>query len=549
MITVEIIDQGIVEVEEPMTLEKLAKRQMSDHDTIIVAAKVNNKLKELTYTIEPNQKIEFIDLSHMDGIRIYQRGLTFLLIRSAKECYENLNLNLLHSLSKGLYFETEFNRRLTQKDLRKIKERMIEIVKQDDPFEKIQVSKEEAKELYHKFNMESKKDLLDFRKLDYINLYKNDWLKDYFYGYMVPSTGYLELFDLMLYDDGIILRHPTNFSPKEVPQFIESPQLGKIFKEYENWASILNCSYVANLNEHVINGNYREIINISEVLHTKKISKIADIITEQKKRVILISGPSSSGKTTFSKRLKIHLKVNGLNPITLSVDDYFVNRENTPLDENGDYDFETIDAVDLELFNIHLNDMLQGDKVEIPRFNFQKGKREFKGDIVELTEDQPIIIEGIHGLNPKLTKDIFEKDKFRIYASALTQLNIDIHNRIPTTDARLIRRIVRDNQFRGHDAKKTISLWNNVRKGEEKYIFPYQEDADIMFNSALMYELAILKKHVMPLLKEITRDDEQYMEAVRLLKFLQYFESIEDDQLIPNDSILKEFIGGSVFNY
>lgn len=547
MIKLDIIGHEEVEVEEGITLEKLAKRFQTPEKPKIVAAIVNNKLRELTNTLAEDSTIEFVDLSSLDGVRIYQRGLTYLLIRSAKELFENIEINLLHSLSKGLFFEVDYKRSLNKRDIIKIKEEMQRIIEKGEVFEKIKVSKEEARKHFIKFKMPSKTQILDYREYDYINLYKSGWMKNYFYGYMVPSTDYLEVFDLMLYDQGIILRHPTPFSPKEVPAFVESPNLAKIFREYEDWASIMNCSYVANLNNKIENNEYQELINISESLQEKKISEIADMITKEKKRIILIAGPSSSGKTTFSKRLQIHLKVNGIHPITLSTDNYFVSREETPRDENGDYNFETIDAIDLELFNRNLNDLLEGVEVELPRFNFKKGCKEYKGDYLKITEDQPIIIEGIHGLNPRLTYDIFEKDKFKIYISALTQLNIDRHNRIPTTDARLIRRMVRDNNFRGYDAKTTIELWNSVRKGEEEYIFPFQEDADIMFNSALIYELSILKKHVQPLLQTIEKDHPAYLEAVRLLKVLQYFKSIDDDSSIPNTSILKEFIGGSIF--
>lgn len=544
---INIYELGIVEVNDNASLEEVLRVCNRNDKPITVAALVNNKLRELTYKIKENDEIRFVDLSNTDGIRIYQRGLSYLLIRSAKEVFENIEIKISHSLSKGLFFEVDYKRLLTEDDIRIINKKMLEIVDKNEPFNKITVSKEEAKDIFHKFNMQSKKHLLDYREYDYINLYQSDWMKKYFFGYMVPSTGYLKTFELVLYDNGIILRHPTRFSPFEIPEFIELPNITKVFKEYKKWASIMDCSYVSSLNQIIKNGEYKDLIQITEVFQENKIGEIADLITNEEKRVILIAGPSSSGKTTFANRLRIQLRVNGLNPVTLSTDDYFVERDETPIDENGEYDFESIEAVDLDLFNENLKAILQGERVQLPEFNFKTGRKEYNGKELKINRDQPIIIEGIHGLNPKLTFDIFEKEKFKIYISALTQLNIDKHNRIPTTDARLIRRIVRDNNYRGNSAKDTLKQWPSVRRGEERNIFPYQEDADVMFNSAIIYELAVMKKHVEPLLKEIHEDDEMYMEALRLLKFLQYFEIIDDDELIPNNSILKEFIGGSIF--
>jgi len=514
---------------------------------IVVAALVNNKLRELTFKPKAMDQIRFIDLSDTDGGRIYQRGLSFLLIRSAKEVFEDIDIHISHSLSKGYYFDVKYHRILREEDIKKIYKRMKRIVEKNEPFKKLTVSKEKAKELFTRFNMESKKDLLDYREYDYINIYQSGWMKEYFFGYMVPSAGYLKKFDLMLYDNGIILRVPTKFSPFQIPDFLESPNIAQVFKEYKEWASIMQCTYVSHLNSIIKNDGYKELIQISEVFQEKRISEIADMITKRNKRVILIAGPTSSGKTTFANRLKIQLRVNGLKPVTLSTDDYFVERENTPIDENGAYNFETIEAVDLDLFNRNLKGLLQGESVQLPEFNFKTGKKEYKGKVLKIDWNQPIIIEGIHGLNPKLSYDIFEKDKFKIYISALTQLNIDEHNRIPTTDARLIRRIVRDNNYRGKSASETLNQWHSVRRGEEIHIFPYQEASDVVFNSAIIYELAIMKKHIIPLLKEIDEEDPMYMESIRLLKFLQYFESIEDDSLVPSNSILKEFIGGSIF--
>ncbi|MDM8534716.1 nucleoside kinase [Clostridiaceae bacterium HSG29] len=544
---INIEDFGTVSIDKCISLEELLKIYPRNDKPITVAALVNNKLKELTYEISENDTIKFIDLSSTDGKRIYQRSISYLLVRSLHEIFADINIKLNHSLSKGLFFEVDFDRPLNEQDILVVKKKMQEIVNKDEPFIKIQMSLDDAKKVFNHFNMQFTKELMEYRDIDYINLYQSDWMKKYFFGYMVPSTRYLKLFDIMLYDNGIILRHPTISSPFEIPKFAESPRIAKVFQEYEKWAEIMNCNYVSKLNDYIKKNSHKDLIQVAEIFQEKKIAEIADMITKEEKRVILIAGPSSSGKTTFANRLRIQLMANGLKPVTLSTDDYFVERIETPLDEHGEPDFESIDALDLDLFNTQLKEILQGEKVSLPEFNFKIGTKEYKGKEMQIERHQPIIIEGIHGLNPKLTFDIFEKDKFKIYISALTQLNIDRHNRIPTTDARLIRRIVRDNNYRGNNASVTLNQWASVRRGEEKNIFPFQEDSDVVFNSAIIYELAVMKKHVEPLLKEIDINDKMYMEAIRLLKFLQYFEVIEDDSLIPNNSILKEFIGGSIF--
>lgn len=539
---------GIFDYEVGDTYEGLAKKIQRPDSPLIVAAKCGNILRELSIAIADDCDMEFIDLRHSDGEKIYQRSLSFLLVRSAIAVFEGIQVRIEHSLSKGLYCEFDYHRRLTHEDYRLIMSKMKEYVEKDMPFEKRLCTVEEASSFFSANNMLSKVALLKFRPKSDIRLYECDGLLNYFYGYMVPSTGYIKIFDIIKYDDGAILMHPTKYSPFSVPKFEESPKIAEVFKESEQWSSIMEIGYVSNLNDMIKNNTYRELIQIAEALHEKKIAQIADEITRRKKRVILIAGPSSSGKTTFANRLRIQLKVNGLHPITISTDNYFVNRDKTPLDENGDYDFESLDAVDVDAFNKDLNDLLDGKVVELPVFNFQIGQREYHGNKLQINEDQPIIIEGIHGLNDSLTRDLFKRDKFKIYVSALTQLNIDDHNRIPTTQARLLRRIVRDNQFRGHSAKKTIGMWSSVRRGEERYIFPFQEEADQIFNTALPYELAVIKKHALPLLEAITHTEPEYTEALLLRKFLGYFSSIEDDDLVPTVSILKEFIGGSGFD-
>lgn len=546
-IIVSLKDGTLLKVDKGTTLEDIKELVKDKYKVLIVAGKVNNALRELNYKLDKDSNVEFIDLTTTDGQRIYKRSLAFVFIRAAMELLPECKVTVEHSLSKGLYCEIHYKRPINEDDVEKIEQRMKEIIDEDVPFEKQTVSKDKAREIFKKFGMNAKEKLLQYREKDFINIYSCGWLKNYFYGYMVPRTGYLKTFKLKFYLPGVIIQYPTKEQPDRIPEFVEQGKLAVIFKEAERWGKILNIGYVANLNDIIQKKEYPELIRVAEALHEKKIAQIADMITESKKRLVLIAGPSSSGKTTFAQRLLIQLKVNGLNPITLSTDDYFVDRELTPKDEEGNYDFEALEAVDLELFNDHLAKLIQGEEVEIPTFNFYKGRREYRGRRLKIFKEQPIIIEGIHGLNEKLTKDIPQSKKFKIYISALTQLNIDAHNRIPTTDTRLIRRIVRDSKYRGHSALTTLKQWASVRRGEEKNIFPFQEEADIMFNSALVYELAVLKKYAEPLLNEIEENEPEYSEAKRLLKFLSYFTSIDDDKYIPQTSILKEFIGGSCF--
>lgn len=513
----------------------------------IVAAKVNNRMAELTFPLTDDCRVDLIDLSDTDGNRIYQRSLSFVFIKAARDILGDCEVLIEHSLSKGIYCEIKYQSNIDEKDISAIKQRMQEIIDEDIPFKKEQISIEEAMRIFKEQGMESQVKILKFAQKDYVNIYSCGQLKNYFYGYMVPSTGYLNLFDLIPYKSGVILRFPQKEAPDRLPEYKEQKKLAMIFKESEDWGKLLGLAYVSDLNEKIETETYEDIIRIAEALHEKKIAAIADKINKENKRLILIAGPSSSGKTTFAQRLAVQMRVNGLDPIAFSTDDYFLERSQTPKDENGEYDFESLEALDLELFNKHLKDLLEGKEVDLPSFNFLKGEKEFGKRIIKVSHNQPIIIEGIHGLNDKLTEKILKNDKFKIYISALTQLNIDSHNRIPTTDSRLIRRLVRDNLFRGHSAKMTLKLWASVRKGEEKNIFPFQEEADMMFNSVLVYELAVLKKYAEPLLREIKEEDNEYMEAKRLLSLLSYFLSIDDECAILNNSIIKEFIGGSCF--
>lgn len=517
-----------------------------------VIAKQGNEIIELSKQIHYNVSLELLNAKSPIGHRTYLRGLTFLLIKAVDEIYPSARVVIEHSLNNSIYGEIHFSRELNEQDIAAIKGKMIEIVQKDMEIEKIKISKEEALKIFESYEMSDKLRLLKYIDIPYINLYRCGDLYDYFYGPMVPSTGYLKLFDLKYYKPGFILMYPHEDDIYNIEPFKDLPKLARVFKETEDWAKILDVADVGALNAAVKSEDINELILVAEGLHEKKIANIADKIYENKEKIkiVLIAGPSSSGKTTFSKRLAVQLRVLGLKPKAISLDDYFVDREFTPLDEKGNYDFERLESLDIDLFNKHLTALLAGREVELPVFNFITGKRESLGIKYKMDNRSILVIEGIHGLNETLTSSISKENKYKIYVSALTQLNIDDHNRISTTDVRLLRRIVRDNRYRGKNAEATLLSWESVRNGEEKNIFPYQEEADIMFNSTLVYEMCILKKFAQPLLKEIPADSPAYLEANRLLSFLNYFIDVKDDvvnNVIPNNSILKEFIGGSCF--
>ncbi|SCY95047.1 nucleoside kinase [Alkaliphilus peptidifermentans] len=545
-----MINNDLLELPKGTKLEEIAKSFNESGKNKLVAALVDNELKELNYAIDEDCEIKFLSIMSTIGSRIYQRSLVFVFIRSCMELFSGCKVSVEHSISGGLYCEVHYKRTIDEKDTERINERMKEIIAEDVPFMKTRIPVDEAKEIFRDYGQTGKVRLLKYREKPYINLYQNGWLKNYFYGYMVPSTGYLDEFNLHYYKPGIVIQFPKIELKGEIGEFKEHPKLFKVFREAEKWGEILEIDYVASLNDLIVSKKEGEFIRIAEALHEKKIAEIADMISEHpdKKRVILIAGPTSSGKTTFAQRLMIQLKVNGIKPVSISLDDYFVDREKTPLDEYGEYDFESLYAIDLDSFNRDLTALLSGDEVKLPHFNFHTGKREYKGNTLKIMENQPIILEGIHALNDELTKSIEKSKKFKIYISALTQLNVDEHNRIPTTDTRLIRRIVRDFKYRSNDAVRTLSLWESVRRGEEKNIFPFQEDADVMFNSALFYELSLLKKSAEPLLRQVDSTNPYFSEAKRLLKFLSYFVALENEIDIPRTSILREFIGGSAFN-
>jgi len=535
-----------MQTEKGTTLEALAKSTDGQKRPLIVAGKVNNEIRELTYPITKACEISFVDLSDTDGVRIYQRSLIFLLVKAFHDIFPDEEIAVCHSVSRGLFFEA--SNQLGSQAVARIEERMKELVRQDLPFRKETMDTEKAKLRFLKENRTDRYGAIKYREKPYVSFYVLDDMEDYFYGYMVPSTGYLNLFRLEYDNDGIVLISPRTTSPFSLEEHEIPQKLFHIFSEYRQWINILGVDNVGKLNDIVESGKVDEFIRISEALHEKKIARIADMIYEKrdKVKIVLISGPSSSGKTTFAQRLSIQLRVNGLIPVNISLDDYFVNKDRTPLDEFGKPDYETLETIDLKLFNEQLNSLIKGEEVLIPTYNFLSGEREYSGKKLSLGEGKVLVIEGIHGLNPRLTAEVEEDSKFKIYISAITSMRIDRHNRIPTTDMRFIRRIVRDHQFRGCSAEKTIEMWPSVRRGEEKNIFPFQENADVMFNSSLIYELGVLKKLAVPLLMAIRPSLPQYSESRRLLEFLSYFLCIDSDD-IPTNSILREFIGGSCF--
>jgi len=539
----------IIDIDENESLFSLLKRTHKYDYNKYLAIKVNNKLQELdSAQFKENDKIQFIDITDEDGHRIYVRTLTLIYIKACKDIFKDADVSIKHSMNKGLYTELAHKHLANKKQLENIKNRMQEIINSKESINKFLLSVEEANNIFTKQKMVDKVELLKFWNEDTIRVYELNGYYDTFYGYLAPNTEFVNKFDLKLFYPGIILNFPTRENNFELPEYIEQKKLSVVFKEAEDWGEIMDVGYVGALNRKIANNTIDDMIRINEALHEKKIAYIADEIANDKNiKIVLIAGPSSSGKTTFAQRLSIQLRVNGKKTFALSLDDYFVERHLTPRDNNGEFDFETIVALDLELFNEQLLSLMACESVVIPTYNFKTGKREYTRNPIKLTNDHIILIEGIHGLNDKLTKNIPQINKFRIYISALTQLNIDNHNRISTSDLRLIRRIVRDNSHRGNNVIKTMELWDNVVKGTEKYVFPYQENADAIFNSVLVYELCVLKKYAEPLITEIQENSKFYSERQRLLKFFSYFMTIEDESAISSTSILREFIGGSCF--
>lgn len=523
------------------TLYELSKEV--NHPRKILGAYTGEVIRELSYVAKEGEELRWIDLTFADGVRIYQRSLVFLFYIALREIYPDLEMSVLHSLSRGLYLE--FGRELDHVELQEIEEKMKELVDKALPFKKIELPLEEAEELFKEQGLFFKAELLKYKRNNRATVYECMGYINYFHGYMVPDTSYLEEFKIIHYAPGAILLHPRTYSPDVIPPFYEQPKIHNAHMENEVWSELMGVGSVSDLNHLIQQGRESELIQVNEALQEKKIARIADSIIHSRKRVILVSGPSSSGKTTFTHRLKIQLMAEGAFAKTISLDDYFVNREETPLDDEGNYDFETIEALELNLLNQHIESLLEGKEVGLPLFDFVQGRRQDDAYKMKLEKDELIIFEGIHGLNERLTQGVLKKDKFKIYISALTSLNLDQHNRIPTTDNRILRRMVRDHFTRGYGAEATLGMWDSVRRGEETHIFPFQEEADAVFNSALLYEMAVLKKYALPLLKQIPETSPNFSQAKRLKKFLYYFNSIDDDRIVPSTSLLREFIGGS----
>ncbi len=538
--------QKNLEIENRQKVIDIFKEEIKNSENNIIACKCNNEVKSLNYEVETEDKVELIDTTTRDGRRVYIRGLLYIMAKALYELYPKALLTVNYQLSNSMLCEIE-NMEITEEFIKKLSEKMNDIVKKDLEIKKIEMTKEEAIKFYEKEKTLRGILQLENKEKDEVSLYFCEEYYNYFYGVMPVSTGYIKKFEVIKYHDGFLLRYPSKNSPNALDDYHETKKLLNTLDEYEDIHKTLGIGTVYKLNKAISEGKAQDIISLAEALHEKKISDIADKIIERKNvKAILIAGPSSSGKTTFAKRLGIQLRLNGLKPVTISVDNYFVERKDNPKHSDGTYDFECIEAIDLKLFNEHLTKLLNGEEIDVPTFNFKTGNKEYHGEKMKLADDEVLVMEGIHCLNDKLTESIPKEQKYKIYISALTVLNIDYYNRISTTDTRLIRRIVRDYQFRSYSALHTLQTWLSVNKGEEKYIYPFQEEADSMFNTSLIYELCVLKKHAHPLLKEITNVSKEFSEAKNLYNLLNYFEDIPDE-LVPRNSLLREFIGGSIF--
>ena len=534
--------------DKPVTGEMLVEQYAGDAEYRILAMKVGNVLKELTAVVDSDCDVELLDMRNHGANLIYQRSVSLIYLKAAKDVLGDVRVEIDNSLNKGVYTEIKLPSAVKEQQVREISERMQQLIDADMPIRKVVMSRNDAVSLFSERGLLKKAKLLEQNEsVDELVCYELDGYRNLFYGPMAPSAGYIEHFELRKYHRGVILRFPYPSAPDRVPEYVDEKKLCTAFGESKKWHKLLDVAYLCDLNDKIEQGQFKETVLLSEALHEKKIAEIADEIYKERKRIVLLAGPSSSGKTTTARRLCVQLKVNGLDPLYLGTDDYFVERNQTPLDENGEPDFENLGAVDIELFNDNMNGLLEGRMVDLPEFDFIEGKKVFGKRLTQIDANRPIVIEGIHALNPELTKHIDDAWKYRIYISPFVQINMDYHSRIPTTDARMIRRMVRDYKYRGKSAEATIDDWPKVRKGEDKNIFPYNGTADVLFNSALSYELGILKKYAEPLLKAIGPDKPQYSEAQRLLQMLQFVKDYDDDSVVPNNSILKEFIGGSIF--
>ncbi|WP_319501133.1 nucleoside kinase [uncultured Draconibacterium sp.] len=517
----------------------------------VCGAIVNHQVKELSFCVVKPKHIEFIDFTHSDGMRMYIRSLIFVLYAAVKEVFPHVAFKVQNGISNGYFCELQgLEREISDSDIFSIKQEMNALIEADIPFVKKGIITSHAVDLLVKQGLEEKARLFEQQGRMYSYLYFLNDIGDYFYGNLLPSTGYISNYGLVPYFDGLLLQIPKRKHFDKLHKIVYNDKLFEIFQEQKDWAEILNVSTIGSLNDFALQNRSGDIIKISEALHEKKIAEIANQISARGNgtKVVLVAGPSASGKTTFSKRLGVQLAVNGMRPYQVSLDDYFVDREHTPKDENGEYDFEALEAIDIEFFNHQLIELFEGKEVRLPKFDFHSGKRVQNGKTLKLDKDDILIVEGIHGMNPRLLTDVKEQNTFKIFISALTQISVDEHTHISTADNRLLRRMIRDSRYRGYRAADTIKRWPSVRKGEEKNIFPYQENADVMFNSATIYELAVLKKYAEPILKLVLENQPEYMESTRLLEFLSYFKPISDEE-IPPTSLLREFLGGSSFAY
>ena len=534
-----------IEIEKPERVIDVLKEECTSNT---IACICNNEIKSLNHEIKMDSKIELLDISNADGMRIYIRGLLYIMSKAFEELYPQAEVGVEYQLSNSM-FCTIKNMDITDELLEEVHKKMQEIVNKNIPIIKKQFTKQEAEEIYKNVDTVKGRLQLENKSKKKFSLYYCEDYFNYFYGVMPISTGYMKIFEIQKYSNGFLIRYPSKKDITKVPEFIDNKKLLQALADYEKIHKVLNIETLTKLNKAIRDGKAKDIVMLDEALHEKKISRIADSIAEKKDvKMVLIAGPSSSGKTTFAQRLGLQLQLNGLKPVTISVDNYFVEREQTPVDSDGKYDFEAIEALDMKLLNEHIERLLNGEEVEMPTFNFTTGSKEYKGNKIKLGKDDIIVMEGIHCLNDRLTAQIPRNKKFKVYISALTVLNIDEFNRISTTDSRLIRRIVRDSNFRSYSAIHTLKMWNSVNRGELKNIFPFQEEADAMFNTSLIYEICVLKKYALPQLEAIDNRSIEFSEAKRIREFLKYFEDIPDD-LVPTNSLLREFIGGGDFKY
>ena len=538
----------VMEIDQPMTINELLKEEIENSEYTVVAAVFNNEYKNLESIIEEDGKIELIDISSKEGMKVYRRTLVYIVGKAFENLCPDKKMEVNYQLSNSMFCDL-IDEEVTDEFLEELAQEVRRIVKEDLPIRQVIMNREEATKFFNETQSSKGRLQLDLEGNNEIFMYYCEDYYNYCYGTLANRTGIAKIFEIVKYNDGFLIRYPSQNDPERMPKFVKNKKLAWAMEEYDDINKIMKIERVYRINEAIKEGTIKDIILLAEALHEKKIAKIADNIAKNKNiKMILIAGPSSSGKTTFAQRLGIQLKLNRIKPVTISVDNYFVERKDTPRDENGEYDFECLEAIDLELFNNHLTRLLNGEEVEMPEFDFFEGTKRYNGKKLKLEKDEVLVIEGIHCLNDKLTSKIPAEQKYKIYISALTVLNLDRFNRISTTDTRLIRRIVRDYQFRGYSAKHTIASWNKVNEGEKKNIFPFQEESNFIFNTSLVYEIGALKPIIMPLLKEITKEDPEYAEASRLMNMLKYFEEIPKEY-VPNNSLLKEFLGGGDFKY